>query len=88
MTIKSFLLILVVINTFKMLKIDFEIFLQNINMFTLQLFLLFEKSTTSGDNPRTWKYCHIPMLLKVGGVNQPHVEKNNNNRVCIRGTMF
>ena len=37
----------------KMLKIDSSIFLQNINMPTRQLFLLFEKSTTFRGNPRT-----------------------------------
>ena len=53
MTIKNdFLLILVVINTLKILKIDSSIFLQNMNMPTCQLFLLFEKSTTFWDNPR------------------------------------
>ena len=36
-----------------MLQIDSSIFLQNINMLTCQLFLLFEKSTTYWDNPRT-----------------------------------
>ena len=35
-----------------MLKTDSSIFLQNINMLTRHLFLLFEKSTTFWDNPR------------------------------------
>ena len=41
------------INTLKMLKKDSPIFLQNINMIAHQLFLLFKKSTTFWDNPRT-----------------------------------
>ena len=61
MTIKIFLLILVVINTLKMLKLDSSIFLQNINMLTRQLFLLSEKSTTFWDNPRM---CLDPHLNK------------------------
>ena len=40
-------------NTLKMLKIDSSIFLENINMLMRQLFLLFEKSTSFWDNPRT-----------------------------------
>ena len=36
-----------------MLKKDGPIFLQNINMIARQLFLLFKKSTTFWDNPRT-----------------------------------
>ena len=36
-----------------MLKKDSPIFLQNINMIARQLFLLFKKSTTFWDNPRT-----------------------------------
>ena len=36
-----------------MLKKDGPIFLQNINMIACQLFLLFKKSTTFWDNPRT-----------------------------------
>ena len=33
---------------------DSPIFLQNINMIARQLFLLFKKSTTFWDNPRTY----------------------------------
>ena len=36
-------------------KIYSSIFLQNINMLTRQLFLLFEKSTTFWDNPRMYE---------------------------------
>ena len=42
-----------VINTLKMLTKDSPIFLQNINKIGRQLFLLFKKSTTFWDNPRS-----------------------------------
>ena len=44
------------INALKMLKKDSPVFLQNINMIARQLFLLFKKSTTFWDNPRTYMY--------------------------------
>ena len=45
------------INTLKMLKTDSPIVLQNINMIARRLFLLFKKSTTFWDNPRTFTIC-------------------------------
>ena len=53
MNIKKILLILFVISTLKMLKTNSPIFLQNMKMIGRQLFLLFKKSTTFWDNPRT-----------------------------------
>ena len=53
MNIKIIHIIFLSINTLEMLKKDSPIVLQNINMFTRQLFLLFKKSTTFWDNPRT-----------------------------------
>ena len=40
-----------------MLKKDSPIVLQNISMIARQLFLLFKKSTTFWDNPRTMTFC-------------------------------
>ena len=53
MNIKINPIIFLLINTLKMLKKDSPIVLQNINMIARQLFLLFKKSTTFWDNPRT-----------------------------------
>ena len=52
MTIKLVPFDFFVINALKTLKIDSQIFLQNINMLSRKLFLLFKKSTTFWDNPR------------------------------------
>ena len=46
-----------------MLKIDSLIVLQNINMLMRQLFLLFEKSTTFWDNPRTCIFTDHSMAV-------------------------
>ena len=50
------------LNTLKMFKKDSPIFLQNINMIARQLFLLFKKSTTFWDNPRTVNV--VPFVCK------------------------
>ena len=59
MNIKKILLIFLSINTLKMLKKDSPIFLQNINMIAFQLFMLFKKSTTFWDNPRSYNIITV-----------------------------
>ena len=48
-----------------MFKIDGSIFLQNINMLARQLFLLFKKSTTFWDNPRSILVLKISHYISV-----------------------
>ena len=67
MNIKIFLLILFVKDTLKMFKKDSPMFLQNINMMSRQLFLLFKKSTTFWDNPRI-QYMNLAVRKSVLGV--------------------
>ena len=60
MTIKIIPFDCFVFNTLKMFKIDSPIFLQNINLLSRLLFLLFKKSMTFWDNPRI-----LPVYLLV-----------------------
>ena len=54
-----------------MLKKDSQIFLQNINIIARQLFLLFKKSTTFCDNPRTYTLHMISMeFIFPGGATE------------------
>ena len=61
-----------------MLKKDSPIFLQNINMISGQLFLLFKKSTTFWDNPRTYE----PRREKTGFL---HILKQRRRSAELRG---
>ena len=60
-----------------MLKIDSSKFLQNIDMLTRQLFLLFEKSTTFWDNPR------MSCLFLSGGLRQVLLYKSLQNKYIV-----
>ena len=57
-----------------MLKKDSPLVLQNIYMIARQLFLLFKKSTTFWDNPRTLTF--IDVYTNVKRKSSPFQEKN------------